>query len=96
MELEAALPATPGCQEGLDGTLERVYLHQILPDSQQVLGYPESDYARRFGIEINPAVHSVTARVLPPPTLKYASAFNPREESFAVRSILHMSSLTAL
>ncbi|KAJ7691661.1 Piwi domain-containing protein [Mycena metata] len=48
-----------------------------------VLGYPESDYARRFGIEINPAVHSVTARVLPPPTLKYTSAFDPREESFA-------------
>ncbi|KAJ7030743.1 argonaute-like protein [Mycena alexandri] len=48
-----------------------------------VLGYEESDYARRFGIEIKPSVHSVSARVLPPPTLKYVSASNPREESFA-------------
>ncbi|KAJ6498441.1 argonaute-like protein [Mycena vitilis] len=43
----------------------------------QVLSYGQSEYVRKFGLEVNPTLLSTQARVLKPPTLKYGPGNAP-------------------
>ena len=44
----------------------------------QVLAYGQSEYVRQFGINVNPELHSLKARVLDVPTLQYGASSKQR------------------
>ena len=38
--------------------------------------FNKDEYAKAFGIEVNPEMEKVEARILPPPTLEYRSGIS--------------------